>query len=540
MMRKLYVVGILAAVFYLFFAQEISASSFKDALKLLKIDLKFHKKSYDLKNFLREDSKYFDKDGNEFFRFQKHINGTPLYGESKLVIFPKNKTLEKDLKALRTFSKAELILITVYSGYQPDPQLNLDEAIAIATKYLKDNKQWNPNPLPASLKRPGTLVLYRFAGLYRLVYAITLPAIKEGLQCHADFFVDAKNGEIVDRIFNLYDLTGKGYDLSDDEVKTFPVEKDSKDLFQLKDVARKLHVYVSSTRTYSTDADNFWKRSGPTRKENQKAEVEAYLNMANTIDYYKNNHAFTWNGQVTVVAHYGTNYNNAFFSPWQGGFFFGDGSGDANGFDYLTKGLDVIAHEFTHGVINANGGLKYSGEPGALNEHIADFFGACVDGDDWMMGDDIATGDNPPLRNMQDPTRGMGHLLTEGITYKQWRTLAATNGFKGRIYPDRVSRRIVCTSGEDNGGVHLNCSIFNKFCYLVADGTELESMGLGREIVSKIYMRLLKDKYLSYSATWNEFKDKFLAASAIELKDLENEMEYMKTVKKAFQYIGLQ
>ena len=54
--------------------------------------------------------------------------------------------------------------------------------------------------------------------------------------------------------------------------------------------------------------------------------------------------------------------------------FFGDGSGTEKGFDYLTKGLDVAAHEFTHGVIDSLSPLTYSGESGALNEHIADFW----------------------------------------------------------------------------------------------------------------------------------------------------------------------
>ena len=77
------------------------------------------------------------------------------------------------------------------------------------------------------------------------------------------------------------------------------------------------------------------------------------------------------------------NGNNAYYSSWSVAFF-GDGSGTEKGFDYLTKGLDVAAHEFTHGVIDSLSPLTYSGESGALNEHIADFFGAMVDDDEWQ------------------------------------------------------------------------------------------------------------------------------------------------------------
>ena len=43
-------------------------------------------------------------------------------------------------------------------------------------------------------------------------------------------------------------------------------------------------------------------------------------------------------------------------------------------------------------------------------------FGAMVDDDEWQMGDNIAIGNNPALRNMKDPVRGRGELITEGMT----------------------------------------------------------------------------------------------------------------------------
>ena len=184
---------------------------------------------------------------------------------------------------------------------------------------------------------------------------------------------------------------------------------------------------------------------------------------------------------------------------------FGDGSGTEKGFDYLTKGLDVAAHEFTHGVIDSLSPLTYSGESGALNEHIADFFGAMVDDDEWQMGDNIAIGNNPALRNMKDPVRGRGELITEGMTYDEWNQMMKDNGIRWKIYPDRVSKKIIANGwGQDNGGVHINSSIFNKFAYLATTGDEIDREGLGYELMADLYMRLLRDKYLSRRATFQQ------------------------------------
>ena len=96
-------------------------------------------------------------------------------------------------------------------------------------------------------------------------------------------------------------MTGKGYDLTNGELYEFPVEEqDGKKI--LKDTERKLNVYNGKQGTFSVDADGLVEDEGETQ-QNQKAEVELYLNMARTVDYFKNNHGFIWkNGESTVDA----------------------------------------------------------------------------------------------------------------------------------------------------------------------------------------------------------------------------------------------
>lgn len=63
---------------------------------------------------------------------------------------------------------------------------------------------------------------------------------------------------------------------------------------------------------------------------------------------------------------------------------------------------DVIAHEFSHRVIQRIARLLPNGESGAVNESLADTFAAAVDTKDWTIAEDVLpTG----LRSMIDPGR---------------------------------------------------------------------------------------------------------------------------------------
>ncbi len=122
-------------------------------------------------------------------------------------------------------------------------------------------------------------------------------------------------------------------------------------------------------------------------------------------------------------------YNNAFW----------DGNQTAYSAGFATK--DVVAHEWTHGVTQYTADLIYAYQSGALNESMSDIFGAMVDRDDWLMGEETPIG---VIRSLADPT----------------------------IYgdPGRVSdRQFYCDYG-DNGGVHTNSGVPNHAAYLASMG----------------------------------------------------------------------
>ena len=145
--------------------------------------------------------------------------------------------------------------------------------------------------------------------------------------------------------------------------------------------------------------------------------------------------------------------NNA---AYLGGGFIFLGDGDGRRFDYLAGGLDVVAHELTHGVTDFTSELDYQDEPGALNEAFSDIMGTSVEfffqragqgpqkGPNFLMGEDITK--YPPgfIRSLQDP-------VSAGD-------------------PDHYSLRQFIGTPIDNGGVHVNSTIVGHAFYLAVAG----------------------------------------------------------------------
>lgn len=153
-------------------------------------------------------------------------------------------------------------------------------------------------------------------------------------------------------------------------------------------------------------------------------------------------------------------------------------------FTYFSAGLDVVAHELTHGVTDYSSNLDYFNESGALNEAFSDIMGVSIEfffqpqgsgllKADWLVGEDVVTaataGSLNGFRSMSDPSQ-FG-------------------------YPDHYSRRYIGT--QDNGGVHRNSSIVNHAFYLAVEGGTNRTSGIrvtgvgmaNREQIEKIYYR---------------------------------------------------
>jgi zinc metalloprotease ZmpA len=198
-------------------------------------------------------------------------------------------------------------------------------------------------------------------------------------------------------------------------------------------------LLTSSTSTFGT---------GSTGSRATVAADAAY-GAAETWDFYKgtfgrNGIADDGRGAPSRV-HYGSSYNNAFWSDSCFCMTFGDGDGVQ--FNPLVS-LDVAGHEMTHGVTSRTAALTYSGESGGLNEATSDIFGTMVeftaanaqDVPDYTVGEQIVPAGARPLRYLYQPSAD------------------------GRS-PDCYSSTI----GSLN--VHYSSGVANRFFYLLSEGS---------------------------------------------------------------------
>ena len=80
--------------------------------------------------------------------------------------------------------------------------------------------------------------------------------------------------------------------------------------------------------------------------------------------------------ELVSSVHYGVDFDNALWNGVQ--MVYGDGSGQLFARGALTRAVEIIGHELTHGVTQHTAGLVYSKQSGALNEHFSDVFGSLV------------------------------------------------------------------------------------------------------------------------------------------------------------------
>jgi bacillolysin len=203
---------------------------------------------------------------------------------------------------------------------------------------------------------------------------------------------------------------------------------------------------------------------------------------------------------------------NAFWDPYAAAMVYGDGNARYAAF---SSGLDVVAHELTHGVTDHTWNGIYYGEPGALSEAFSDVIATSVEffhqqtgvgrgKADYFLGEDVARTFDPArtaVRSMENP--GMFCNPQTGCDPDSYAKL-----YRGR---------------EDNGGVHGNCGVANQAFYLLVEGgtnrsTGVRVGGLGaskRGSAERIFYRGFTS-YLTPSATFADAR----GATVLAARDL--------------------
>ncbi|MET8244470.1 M4 family metallopeptidase [Streptomyces sp. NPDC005202] len=149
---------------------------------------------------------------------------------------------------------------------------------------------------------------------------------------------------------------------------------------------RLLENFAQGTKFTSTT--NKWGNGAVSSRAS--AAVDAQYGITKTLDFYQK--TFGRKGiennskGAQAMVHFGNKIANAFWDPTCDCMLYGDGDGQM--FKKPLVVLDVTGHELTHGVVDATAKLEPTrvdadgnqyGEPGSLNESLADIFGSNVE-----------------------------------------------------------------------------------------------------------------------------------------------------------------
>ncbi len=269
--------------------------------------------------------------------------------------------------------------------------------------------------------------------------------------------------------------------------------------------------------------NNDFKVGLPASSNNQwdPLQISAHNNGALAYEYYRQTHSRNAidgaGGNIISIYNVsetdGGGMDNAF---WNGkAMFYGNGRSQ---FNRLAAGLDVAAHEMTHGVTFATANLVYEGESGAINESMSDVFGVMVDRGDWTLGENVVKGSAFPsgaLRDMSDPHNGASNLGQPGFQPKH-----VNEQYHGQ---------------QDNGGVHINSGIPNYAFYLFVQAIKNKdgSEEVAKSKAEKVYYRTLT-KYLTRSSKFVDLKVAVMRAA----KDLYGSA-YETLARNAFTAVGI-
>ncbi|MEM7658397.1 MAG: M4 family metallopeptidase [Bacteroidota bacterium] len=286
-----------------------------------------------------------------------------------------------------------------------------------------------------------------FAG-HRLAWKIDLYAAEP--HSRKWIYVDAQTGEVFKELETLHTANSVGTAVTKYHGIRSITTDSTDQYFRLRETNRlgtgiNIETYDMNEGTdYGQavdfrDDDNYWNNFN---EDLDEAATDAHWGAEMTHDYFwleHNRSSFDDQGShILSYIHYEVNFFNAF---WNGVWMtFGDGNSAP-----LTS-LDVVSHEFSHGVTGNSAGLIYAYESGALNESFSDIFGNAVEhyADDSLADWRVGEGFGQALRDMSNPGN-----------------FGDPDTYKGQNW---------VSSSFDNGGVHINSGVQNYWYYLLVEG----------------------------------------------------------------------
>ncbi len=371
------------------------------------------------------------ENGFVHYKFQQFHDGLPLFGGT-YILHEKNG-----------------VVVRASGNYSPKidintkPSMNAASALNFAKQTMKADKyaEAQPSPVLCLIDRAFPKVSEAVKLAYQVDLTSTEPFDKRRI------FLDAHSGKVISQ-FPLILQEGVPSTAKTRYYGTQSIVTDSlgPNNFRLHDPTRGEGISVFRTDlTHFTNTSSNWDL---TNADQDEVALDAHYCSQEYFDLMKED--FEWigldgNGKALKVQVHnnGAGDVNAF---WDGEY---SNYGDGNCIYGPLTTLEVVGHEFTHGMIDYTSKLVYSSESGAINESLADIFGKILERKtdpanfDWDLGHSfLLSPEAKPFRVMDDPA-----------------SVDMPDFYKGALW-------------FDFSGVHTNSSIGNLWFTMIVDGKQ--------------------------------------------------------------------
>ena len=437
-------------------------------------------------------------------KYQQYYLGIPIFA-CKYILHSEN---EKMISSNGNIARIDEINTT--------PNIDISAAERIAKKELPSEKYFDDRVEPIELM----IIDKAFPAVseqYSLVYKVEVYA--KSPMAKKIFFVDAHTGSII------LDLPGLAHESTpaiahtkyygEQEIIT---EATSDGQYILQDLTR-----GDGITTLNNDLTPFVNNSTEwdlTNSNQNEVALDAHYATEKFYDLMLQQ--FNWDGldgeglsmNPVVHANGGLNLVNAYWDGNNAWF----GNGDCHRGPLTT--LEVVAHEFMHGITDYTSDLIYSYESGAINESMSDIFGKALeyyydpDNFNWSIGESFLLTDFiEPFRYMDDPNR---------------KNMPAY--YKGNFW-------------RDGGSVHQHSAIGNLWFHILVEGksdtTEIgepfEVSGIGMDKALEIVWQV-QSNYLTPNATYH---DMYLSSLDVTTAIYGEESPELRDVTEAWKAVGL-
>lgn len=423
-----------------------------------------------------------DQAGNKHYKFAQYYNGVRLEGveqlsherNGKLHLVNGDFVPGLNLNVTPNVS-AQQAIETVLSAYPAEKYMWENERAEAAFKKKENNPNATLYPTPELLIVKINPKEKNIAANYVLAYRMYVFAVKPSIAKYV--YVNANTGEIirdrslehfcnsttVETTFNGNQTVYTDYRtedcgaFGDTETSYFPIDDCNPDT--------EIRSYFSGGYGTASYGDDWYYCSSTNDWDgyiNYKMVMTSLWGTRKAFDYYLDTYgheSFDGAGGDIDIFNNRTYFDdaddpycsNANYTNIIDNLNFGSGGDCAPGTSDDYNAIDIVGHEFTHGVIEYAhfDALDYSEESGALNESFADIFGEMVEfyveGDDaptWLHGED--RGANRSFINPNDK--------------------GDPDTYYGDYWAD--------IAGGDYGGVHTNSGVQNHMFYLLSVGGE--------------------------------------------------------------------